>query len=152
MLHVKLICVGRLREPHYIAACREYEKRLTPLCRLETLEIPEEPERPGALEREGERLIAAIPAGAYTVALCIEGESVSSEALAARLESLTARGVSRMCLIIGGSNGLSDAVKARADWRLSMSAMTFPHHLARVMALEQLYRAMSINSGSKYHK
>ena len=86
------------------------------------------------------------------IALCIEGEKLSSPQLAEKLEKLAGRGVSRICLLIGGSDGLPEAVKAAADYRLSMSDMTFPHHLARVMVLEQLYRAFSISAGAKYHK
>lgn len=160
MLGVKLICVGKMREKHYIEALREYEKRLTPFCRLEVEELPEYrlPENPSAaeiaaaLDREAEQILARIPAGAWVCALCIEGSMRSSEELAGLLEKLTVGGISRAAFIIGGSFGLHARVKARADERLSMSRMTFPHHMARVMLAEQLYRAFSIRSGGKYHK
>ncbi len=160
MLGIKLICVGKMREKHYIEALREYEKRLTPFCRLEIEELPEQrlPEDPSAgeiaaaLDREAGQILAKIPAGAWVCALCVEGNMRSSEELAAFLQRLTVGGVSRAVFIIGGSNGLHERVKARADERLSMSRMTFPHHMARVMLAEQLYRAFTILGGGKYHK
>ena len=141
MLRVSVICQGRLKEPYYIAACAEYLKRLGAYCKAEVTELPEDGD-----------VAARIPKGAYVIALCIEGEKLSSPQLAEKLEKLAGRGVSRICLLIGGSDGLPEAVKAAADYRLSMSDMTFPHHLARVMVLEQLYRAFSISAGAKYHK
>ena len=148
MLRVNLICVGRLKEKFYLDACAEYVKRLSRYCTLEITELPES----GDTEREGENILAHIPAGARGVALCIEGKSCASEELAASLRERMNGGMSRLVLLIGGSNGLSDAVKQRADRRLSMSPMTFPHHLARIMLLEQLYRAFTILEGTKYHK
>ncbi len=141
MLRVSVLCLGRLKEPYYADACREYCKRLGAYCKVEVTELPEDGDIAGR-----------VPRGAYVIALCIEGRKLSSEALAARLEELAGRGVSRVCFLIGGSEGLPEAVKAKADFSLSMSDMTFPHHLARVMLLEQLYRAFSINAGAKYHK
>jgi len=152
MLSARLICVGKLKERYLMEACAEYQKRLGPLCRLDVIEVPEEPDRPGALEREGARVLAAIPGGSHVIALCIEGKLLGSEALSAHIEGITTAGLSRICLIIGGSQGLSESVKSQAALRLSMSPMTFPHHLARVMVLEQLYRALSILGGGKYHK
>ncbi len=152
MIAVRLVCVGRLKEKFYQEACREYEKRLGAYCRLEIRELPEEAGRPDGLRREGERIEQAILPSSRVVALCVEGEMMSSEALARRLSEWQAQGVSRLTLIIGSSEGLDGAVKARAGLRLSMSPMTFPHHLARVMVLEQLYRALSIGAGGKYHK
>ena len=147
LLSVKLLCVGRLKEPYYIAAAAEYEKRLGPFYRLEIAEIPER-----GLLPEANNILAALPKGAYCVALCVEGETMDSEALAARIGRLAAGGVSRLCFVVGGSAGLDERVKSAADLRLSMSKMTFPHHLARVMLLEQLYRAAMISGGGKYHK
>jgi 23S rRNA (pseudouridine1915-N3)-methyltransferase len=144
MLGIKLICVGKLKEPHFIAACAEYEKRLSGFFRYELLELSER-----AAKSE---ILSAIPKSAFTAALCVEGEQINSESLAALLSEKAAGGVSRLCFIIGGSDGLEESVKAASELRLSMSEMTFPHHLARVMLLEQLYRAAMINSGGKYHK
>lgn len=152
MLTIKLICVGKLKERFWADACREYEKRLGTLCKLEICQLEEEPDRPDALKREAAKIRGAIPAGAYVAALCIEGQSLSSTQLADRIQSLQNNGVSRLCLVIGSSCGMDDSVKAMADLKISMSPMTFPHHLARVMVLEQIYRALSILSGSKYHK
>lgn len=148
MLRIQLICVGKLKERFYIDACDEYFKRLQRYCALERAELPET----GDLERDGAAVLSRIPAGSFVVALCVEGEAFSSEELAELLSEQTLRGKSRVTFVIGGSDGLSDAVKKAADVRLSMSRMTFPHHLARVMLLEQLYRAESIQAGSRYHK
>ena len=160
MLSVKFICVGRMREKFYIDAFNEYTKRLQPYCKFQLLEPAEQ--KPGdtpspkelekALDREAEDILSAIPADGYTVALCVEGREMSSEALAQLVARVEGSGRPRMCFIIGGSFGLSPKVKARADLKLSMSPMTFPHHLARVMLSEQLYRAFKINEGSRYHK
>ena len=151
MIAVKVICVGKLKEAFYQQACAEYEKRLKGFCRLEVVELPEDT-RPGNLAREAEKIRQAIPQGSYTVALCIEGTELSSEALSKKLAQLASAGASQLTFLIGGSFGLHPRVKQRADLRLSMSPMTFPHHLARVMLLEQLYRAYQIDAGTRYHK
>ena len=148
MLRIQLICTGRLKEPFFEAACDEYDKRLRRFCALERIELPET----GDIRRDGEVMLRRIPADAWVIALCVEGKLYSSPELAELLSDCANRGRSRICVLIGGSDGLSEAVKERADVRLSMSRMTFPHHLARVMVLEQLYRAFSINEGGKYHK
>jgi len=160
MLAIKIICVGRLKEKFYVEACREYEKRLGPFCRLEIEELPEqrlgeEPfprETEAALEREGAQIVKKIPAGAYVISMCVEGQRLPSPELANIIRACADRGRSRLCFIIGGSCGLHESVKELSDLRLSMSDMTFPHHLARVMLLEQLYRSMTILQGKKYHK
>ena len=160
MLAVRLICVGKLGERFWAEAVREYEKRLSAYCRLEIVELPEQRlpqsasagEIAQAIEKEAALIEDRLPAGAAVVALCVEGKLFSSEELAGYLERLTVSGTSRLCLLIGGSHGLAERVKRRAALRLSMSAMTFPHHLARVMVLEQLYRALNIAAGGKYHK
>ena len=152
MLNIRLICVGKLKEKFYLEACREYKKRLGTLCKLEILQLDEEPDRPGALQKEAEKLRAAIPAGSYVIAMCIEGKMLSSEGLADKMQQLQNQGISRLCILIGSSRGLDEALKQQCALKLSMSPMTFPHHLARVMVLEQIYRALSILSGSKYHK
>ena len=160
MLAVRLICVGKLGEKFWAAAVQEYAKRRGAYCKLEIIELPEQrlPQTPSAgeitqaLDKEAALIEAKLPAGAAVVALCVEGREMSSEQLADWLGRLTVSGTSRLCLVIGGSCGLSDRIKQRASLRLSMSPMTFPHHLARVMVLEQLYRALNIAAGGKYHK
>ena len=160
MLNVKLICVGKLREKHYIDAFREYAKRLGAYCRLDCAEIAEQrlPERPAdkeiaaALDREAAEILRAVPADAWLCALCVEGKLLPSEGLAELIRQRENSGKPKLCFVIGGSFGLSDAVKQRADCRLSMSPMTFPHHLARIMLTEQIYRAFKILEGSRYHK
>ena len=160
MLSVKLICVGKMRERFYIDAFAEYAKRLQSCCRLELVELPEQrlPDSPSereisaALEREGQEILKAITLDAYVVALCVEGKQMPSEGMAELIRQRENSGKPKLCFIIGGSFGLADSVKACADRRLSMSRMTFPHHLARVMLIEQLYRGFKINEGSRYHK
>lgn len=160
MLGIKLICVGKMKENHYITAMREYEKRLSGLCNLEICELGEHrlPANPSqseiaiGLEREAAEIEKQLPKGCFAVAMCIEGQRLSSEALAELLLKYTVEGGSRICFIIGSSFGLADSIKQRCQLLLSMSEMTFPHHLARVMLAEQLYRAMSITEGGKYHK
>ena len=160
MLAVRLICVGKLGEKFWSAAVQEYAKRLGAYCKLEIIELPEQrlPQTPSAgeitqaLDKEAALIEAKLPAGAAVVALCVEGREMSSEQLADWLGRLPVSGTSRLCLVIGGSCGLSDRIKQRASLRLSMSPMTFPHHLARVMVLEQRYRALNIAAGGKYHK
>ena len=160
MLTVSILCVGKCKEAYWRDACAEYAKRMTPYCRFQIIEVPEErvPDQPSpaqlekALEVEGRRLLDQIPGGARVIALCIEGRELPSEALAADIESAAVGGVSSMAFLIGGSWGLSRQVKQAADKRLSMSLMTFPHQLARVMLCEQLYRAFQIMHDGKYHK
>lgn len=160
MLHVRLICVGKLKETFYREACVEYEKRLKGYCRLEIAELTEQrlPERPSqaqvdaALHKEAEAIRAKIPSGSQVIAMCIEGKQLSSEQLADRLDSWMSSGTSQICILIGSSCGMEEALKQSAQLRLSMSPMTFPHHLARVMVLEQLYRALNLAAGGKYHK
>ena len=160
MCGVTLLCVGKLKEKYYGDAFAEYQKRLGAFCRFETEEIPEqrlgdnptEKEIAAALDREAAEIEKRIPAGAAVIAMCVEGRQMSSPALAAQLGSWMNAGKSRLCFIVGGSFGLSDRIKKAADLRLSVSEMTFPHHLFRVMLAEQIYRAFSILEGSRYHK
>lgn len=160
MLKITIACVGKLKEPYWREACAEYQKRLAGFCQLTVCEVEEErlPSEPSpaqiasGIHMEGRRLLARFPAGAALVALCIEGAAVSSKQLAGRLENMAVSGVSHIAFAIGGSWGLSEEVKNAARYHLSMSAMTFPHQLARVMLLEQLYRVMQITTGGKYHK
>ena len=160
MLNITVLCVGKLKESFYIAAVREYEKRLKGYCKLTLLELPEEklPNAPSqaqidaALEKEAQAIFAKLPKRATLVALCIEGKELSSEQLAQKFQQWATSGVSAIALVIGSSYGLHPSVKGQAALRMSMSPMTFPHHLARVMLLEQVYRAFKINEGSLYHK
>ncbi len=160
MLSVKIICVGKLKEKYLIEASTEYIKRLTPHCRLEIEEIPEsrlsldpsEAEIEIALKKEADGIEMRIPSGALLIALCIEGKELDSVKFSEFIQLCANKGKSHLCFIIGGSIGLHQSVKDKADIRLSMSKMTFPHHLARVMLLEQIYRAFKISEGSKYHK
>ena len=160
MQRVSILCVGKLKEKFYMDAAAEYQKRLSRHCRLEILELPEErlPDNPSpaqiqaALAREAETVRAKLPASAAIIALGVEGELCSSEELARRMDRWAGSGESHLVFLIGGSFGLHPSLKAQARLRLSMSPMTFPHHLARVMLLEQIYRAYQINAGTKYHK
>lgn len=159
MLKCNVICVGKLKEEYWRAACAEYEKRLRPFCRFSVTELaesrlPEKPSEAGirsALEAEADRILAAAGTSAV-VALCIEGEPLSSQGLAEKLRGAAVGGVSEISFVVGSSYGLAERVKRRAELRLSMSAMTFPHQLARVMLFEQIYRAFQINANGKYHK
>lgn len=160
MLKITLIAVGKLKDAFFRDACAEYGKRLSAYCRMEIAEIPAAvaDESAGAaataaaMEAEADRILARLPARSYVIPLCIEGKTVTSEQLAERFSALPTEGVSEICFIIGGSYGLSERVKQKGNERLSMSRMTFPHTLARVMLLEQIYRAFKINEGSSYHK
>ena len=153
-------CVGKLRERFYADAAAEYVKRLSSLTPCARVEVPDEPEpkqrSDAAAERvlrsEGERMLARIPTGAYVIALCVDAKQPTSEDLAQKLSQLMISGRSEIAFVIGGSLGLHGSVLARADERMGMSRMTFPHQLARVMLLEQLYRAAKINAGHRYHK
>ncbi|MCI8595081.1 MAG: 23S rRNA (pseudouridine(1915)-N(3))-methyltransferase RlmH [Oscillospiraceae bacterium] len=160
MLPIQLICVGKLKEKFYQDACAEYIKRLSPHCKLEVIEVPEAKlsQSPSlgeitlALEKEAEGIRKKMAPNASIVALCIEGRQRSSEELAQLLLTWEQNSAKNLVFLIGGSNGLHPSLKAEAWVQLSMSPMTFPHHLARVMLLEQLYRAFKINEGSPYHK
>ena len=160
MISVNIICVGKLKEKYLRDACDEYSKRLGGFCKLNIVELnpkrlsdnPSPAEIKNALTAEGKEILSKIPSGSYVYAMCIEGGQMPSESLAKELDMLATRGKSNVVFIIGGSFGLSDEVKSAADSKLSMSKMTFPHQLARVMLLEQIYRAFQISSGGKYHK
>ena len=160
MVSVQVLCVGKLKEKHFAAACDEYSKRLKGFCRLTVTELPEQrlPDDPApaqvaaALAWEAGALLARLPKGGKVVGLCVEGDLLSSPQLAGRLAGWMVEGTSQLTFLIGGSFGLHPSVKAAAHLHLSMSPMTFPHHLARVMVLEQLYRAFQINAGTRYHK
>jgi len=160
-MNTAILCVGKLREAHFREAADEYLKRLRRFGACVEIEIPDLPEPVNASTaqeaevrcKEGERLLAALRPGDYVVALCVNGAQRSSEALAQRISAWRGRGdIKRVVWVIGGSLGLSEEVTARAHERLSLSAMTFPHQLARVALLEQLYRACKIVANERYHK
>lgn len=160
MFEITLITVGKLKEKFYLAAVSEYEKRLKAYCQFKILELPEFrlPDNPSpaqiaaGLEKEADQIIAKLPKGSWFCVLTPEGKLLSSEKLAEKLKEVKVTGKSSACFLVGSSFGIASRVKDMADMKLSMSPMTFPHHLARVMVLEQLYRAESIQAGSKYHK
>lgn len=160
MQTVTIISVGKLKDAFFEMASDEYLKRLKAFARVNIIEIkagilsenPGDSEINAVLEKEGEEILKRIPASARVVALCIEGKLYSSEELAGLLANTALSGCSHIVFIIGGSYGLSSRVKGRSDIRLSMSRMTFPHRLARIMLLEQIYRGYKINSGESYHK
>ncbi|MBR4098724.1 MAG: 23S rRNA (pseudouridine(1915)-N(3))-methyltransferase RlmH [Clostridium sp.] len=160
MLSVHLICVGKLKEKFYLDACGEYLKRLSGYCKLTLTELPEEklPQNPSqaqidaALAKEAAAIRGKLPQNSSLVALCVEGKLRSSEELADLVRQWEQNSAKHLVFLIGGSYGLDAALKSEAWVRLSMSPMTFPHHLARVMVLEQIYRAFKINEGSNYHK
>lgn len=160
MQKVTVLCVGKLKEKFYIDAAAEYVKRLGRHCKIEIVELPESrlPESPSpaeirkALETEAAAIREKLPKGSAVIAMCIEGKTCSSEVLARRLSDFAVQGKTQLTFLIGGSVGLDESLKAQADWKLSMSPMTFPHHMARIMLLEQIYRAYQIQQGTKYHK
>lgn len=160
MQRVTVLCVGKLKEKFYLEAAAEYVKRLQRFCKLELVELPESrlPESPSpaevqrALAAEAAAIRERLPKGGAVIALCIEGKPCSSVELSRRMEELAVAGKTQLTFLIGGSVGLDESLKRQSDWRLSMSPMTFPHHLARIMLLEQIYRAYQISAGTKYHK
>lgn len=160
MFTITLLTVGKLKEKFYLAAVEEYAKRLSAYCKFRLVELPESrlPENPNpseiaaGLAAEAGKILAAVPKGAWFCVLTPEGTELSSEALADKLRTVKNEGKSAACFLIGSSFGMDASVKKRADFRLSFGPMTFPHHLMRVMAMEQLYRAESIQAGTKYHK
>lgn len=159
MIRVTVIALGKLKEKYLREACSEYEKRLSRYCNLEILELeparlsekPSAAEVNSALEREAEAVVKKIPQNSEVIALCVEGKDITSERFAEGVEACrnSGRGIT---FIIGSSYGLAERVKALSKTRLSLSSMTFPHQLFRVMLLEQIYRAFKINEGSTYHK
>ena len=160
MLNIKFICVGKLRDRFYIDAFNEYARRLSAYCKFECAELnetklgdkPSDKEIENALVRESADIEKAIPKDAYVIAMCVGAKQLKSEELAQKINSLALSGRGKICFIIGGSFGMAESVKQRADMRLGMSEMTFPHHLARVMLTEQIYRSFKIIEGSRYHK
>ena len=159
MLNVKMIVLGTLKEEYWRSAAAEYEKRLGAFCKFEMIQLKEErlSDRPTegeirqALDREADAILARIPKKAFPIALCVEGKQMTSEELAERIEAIS-MDKSEICFVIGSSYGLSDTVKQRADMRLSVSKLTFPHQMMRVLLLETVYRGFNILKGTGYHK
>ena len=160
MFEITLIAMGKMKEKFYLSAAAEYEKRMKGYCQFKILELPESrlPENPSpaeivaGLEKEADLILTKIPKGAWFCVMTPEGKLINSETLADKLSAVKNSGKSSACFLIGSSFGMAQRIKDKADFKLSMSPMTFPHHLARIMVLEQLYRAESIQAGSKYHK
>lgn len=157
---VTVICVGKLREKYFSDAAEEYLKRLRRIMPVSVIELPDEPEpaqpsdklNEAVMKREGERILQKIGAQDHVIAMCIDGKQYESTELARKMSDLFTQGKSNVTFLIGGSLGLHPDVLRRANERMSMSKMTFPHQLARVMLLEQLFRAAKINAGERYHK
>ena len=159
-MKITIICVGKIKEKFYRDAVAEYEKRLSAYCRLVCTEIKEEklPDDPSqaqteaAMKKEGERILAVLPRKSMKIALCVEGKQLSSEEFSSLIKNAENSGFSQISFIIGGAFGLSEEVKKVCDFRLSLSKMTFTHRFARILLLEQIYRAENIAAGGKYHK
>lgn len=160
MMNVQLIVLGKLKEKYMKDYSSEYEKRLSSYCKLSVTELepiklsdnPSQQEIVNALAKETQLIKQKIPKGSYVFAMSIEGRQMSSEELAAKLSDIALSGNSSVTFVIGSSFGLSDEIKKMSDFKFSMSKMTFPHKLARIMLTEQIYRAFSISNNSKYHK
>ena len=160
MFDLTLICVGRNKEKYFQDAASEYIKRMVPFCRVSVIEVsevrlsasPSEKEIRSALREEAESIKKIINREQFVIALCVEGKKLSSSGFSDVLMKAFVSGKSRLVFVIGGSFGLAEEIKNTADLRLSISDMTFPHHLVRVMLLEQIYRSFSILNGTKYNK
>lgn len=159
-MKISIVCVGKIKEKFYKDAIAEYSKRLSKYCKLEIIEVADEKTPDGAsdkvcdsiMDKEGERILSHIPDNAYVIALAIEGKEYDSVTFAKYIDRLGVEGNSNIVFVIGGSLGLSDKIKSRADTLLSFSNMTFPHQLMRVILLEQIYRAYRIINNEPYHK
>ena len=159
-MKITLITVGKIKEKYLEQAIAEYSKRLSRYCKLEIIQVADEKTPDGAStlveeqikEKEGQRILSHIKDGMYVIALAIQGNMLTSEELAQKMDTLGISGVSHAAFVIGGSLGLSEQVLKRADYQLSFSKMTFPHQLMRVILLEQIYRSYRIISGAPYHK
>ena len=159
-MNIKIITVGKIKEPFYKDAVSEYAKRLSKYCKLTITEVADEKTKENAtsrendivLKKEGERIINNISESDYVIALAIDGKMLDSVQFADKLNALGLEGISNICFVIGGSLGLHKAVLDRADYKLSFSDMTFPHQLMRVILLEQIYRAYRIINNEPYHK
>lgn len=159
-MSVTILAVGRMKEKPYRMMADEYMKRLSRYGKFEEVELPDLPEPANSSpaierqirEKEGEAILSRIRPGSHVIAMTIPGKQWDSPGLSRHLDELMTRGASDIVFVIGGSLGLSEQVIARAEEEMSMSKMTFPHQLARVMLMEQLYRAMKIRAGERYHK
>ena len=160
MMNVQLIVLGKLKEKYMKEFSLEYEKRLSAYCKLTITELepvklsdnPSQCEIENALNKETQMIMAKIPKNAFVFSMCIEGKQMSSEELSQKFEDIALSGKSSVVFIIGSSFGLSDEIKRMSDFKFSMSKMTFPHKLARIMLTEQIYRGFSISNNGKYHK
>ena len=160
MMHIKVCCVGKLKDSFYLDGCEEYRRRISRFAQVTVCEVPDEkapetlsPQQEDQVrDREAQRLLAKIGPGDTVIALCVDGKRYTSEAFAARIRELADSGHSSIAFVIGGSIGLGEAVLRRADFRFSVSDLTLPHRLCRLLLLEQIYRACKINAGEPYHK
>lgn len=160
MINIHIICLGKLKEKYLSDACNEYIKRLGTMCKLTITELtpkplPENPSKATILQTlnaEQMEIESKIPNNSFVITLCVEGKELSSEEFSKKISSTVMNGKSAITLIIGSSFGLSDSLKEKSNFRMSMSKMTFPHQLTRVILLEQLYRALTISINGKYHK
>ncbi|WP_294447904.1 MULTISPECIES: 23S rRNA (pseudouridine(1915)-N(3))-methyltransferase RlmH [Ruminococcus] len=161
MIKINIICIGKIKEKYFTDAIAEYAKRLTAFCKFNIVELSEERIKSNTpnqsqidevISSEGKRIMQKISPSDYVVAMCIEGKLMSSEELSKLIDNASVSGKSTVDFIIGGSYGLDESVKKRSDVRLSMSKMTFPHQMARMILSEQIYRAFEISSNGKYHK
>lgn len=159
-MNITILAVGKIRESFYREALSEYQKRLGRYCRLEILEVADEPvpekaslaQEQQIKEKEAQRILKRLRENSYVITLEITGKKYDSERFAKKLEDLALAGRSQLVFVVGGSLGLHPSVSERADLKLSFSDMTFPHQLMRVILAEQIYRAFRIISGSPYHK
>ena len=159
MLQINILYVGNIKDKFFQDAVSEYEKRLNGLCKLKNIELKEEKPKDESeseiatiIRKEGDRLLEAIPPKSYKIALCVEGKQISSEDLAQKISEIPLSGYSEITFIIGGAFGMDERVKKAADFRLSISKMTFTHRMMRVILIEQIYRALNIAGGGHYHK
>ena len=160
MMNVQLIVLGKLKEKYMKDFAGEYEKRLSAFCKMSVVELepvklsdnPSQSEIDNALAKETKMIREKIPKNSYVFSMCIEGKQMSSEELSQKLEDIALSGKNNVVFIIGSSFGLSDEIKQMSDFKFSMSKMTFPHKLARIMLTEQIYRGFSISNNGKYHK
>ena len=157
-MKIKIVCLGKLKEKYLKDGVEEYVKRISRFAKTEIIELTDEkiPDNPNEsqcaaiLKTEGEKIKKHIEG--YAIALCVEGENISSEKLADKISSITLSGNSTITFIIGGSLGIDNDIKSLADFKLSFSKMTFPHQLMRLILVEQIYRAFKINANESYHK